>query len=220
MRDTGNLRKWPGLKGPAYDLAILLISFRIAPLCGPGHTGETPAATATCLRHRTITTRVDVDARRSCAEPRDPTRRERRPGNSRRYPKCARSRSRPIRRPGNPIQLSSQLPPAPRDAATSKTVGQAIDNAVDRNRRYAAWTHRTRCAINEFMYRRIILLPFLLSACGTDPAALGITGPARLASPPDPGETQTGIPGAPLSGTQLAPSLGPNTGAGKFWGYN
>ena len=40
------------------------------------------------------------------------------------------------------------------------------------------------------------------------------------APPADPGETQTGIPGAPNTGTQYAPNLPPNTGAGKFWGYN
>jgi hypothetical protein len=38
--------------------------------------------------------------------------------------------------------------------------------------------------------------------------------------PPDPGETQTGIPGAPQTGTQYAPSMPANTGSGKFWGYN
>jgi hypothetical protein len=60
----------------------------------------------------------------------------------------------------------------------------------------------------------------LLSACGSNPAALGITGAPIPTPPPDPGETQTGIPGAPLTGTQIAPSQPPNTGAGSFWGYN
>jgi hypothetical protein len=69
---------------------------------------------------------------------------------------------------------------------------------------------------------RSILLSLLLclAACGTDPASLGITGAAMPEPPLDPGETQTGIPGAPLTGTQLSPSLPANTGAGKFWGYN
>ena len=66
----------------------------------------------------------------------------------------------------------------------------------------------------------LLMLPLLLAACGTDPAKLGITGAPMAEPPPDPGETQTGIPGAPNTGTQLSPSLGPNTGAGKFWGYN
>ena len=66
----------------------------------------------------------------------------------------------------------------------------------------------------------LLLLPLFLAACGTNPAALGITGAPMAEPPPDPGETQTGIPGAPNTGTQLSPSLGPNTGAGKFWGYN
>ncbi len=63
------------------------------------------------------------------------------------------------------------------------------------------------------------LLVFLAS-CGADPAALGITGATAPPMPVDPGEAQTGIHGAPDTGTQLAPSLGPNTGAGKYWGYN
>jgi len=69
---------------------------------------------------------------------------------------------------------------------------------------------------------RFILLTLLLilAGCSANPAALGITG-APIAEPPsDPGETQTGIPGAPQTGTQYAPNLPPNTGAGKFWGYN
>jgi hypothetical protein len=69
---------------------------------------------------------------------------------------------------------------------------------------------------------RLILLTLLLllAACGTNPAALGITGAAIQTPPADPGETQTGIPGAPLTGTQYAPNLPANTGAGKYWGYN
>ncbi len=60
----------------------------------------------------------------------------------------------------------------------------------------------------------------VLTACGTNPAALGITGAALPLPPPDPGELQTGIPTAPMTGTQYAPSVPANTGAGKFWGYN
>ena len=63
-------------------------------------------------------------------------------------------------------------------------------------------------------------LLFFLSACGADPAAIGITGPPLATPPADPGETQTGIPNAPQTGTQLAPSMPANTGSGKFWGYN
>jgi hypothetical protein len=63
-------------------------------------------------------------------------------------------------------------------------------------------------------------LLLLLAACSANPAALGITGAGMPTPPPDPGEMQTGIPGAPQVGTQYAPSIHPNTGAGKFWGYN
>ena len=66
----------------------------------------------------------------------------------------------------------------------------------------------------------LLMLPLFLAACGTNPAALGITGAPMPEPPPDPGETQTGIPGAPLVGTQISPSMPANTGAGKFWGYN
>jgi hypothetical protein len=66
----------------------------------------------------------------------------------------------------------------------------------------------------------VFLLLLLLTGCGTNPAALGITGAPITPPPPDPGETQTGIQGAPQTGTQYAPSLPPNTGSGKFWGYN
>ena len=64
------------------------------------------------------------------------------------------------------------------------------------------------------------LIKLLLSACGADPRSLGITGAVVPAPPADPGESQTGIPNAPLTGTEYAPNLAPNTGAGKFWGYN
>ncbi len=69
---------------------------------------------------------------------------------------------------------------------------------------------------------RFIILSLLLflGGCGANPAALGITGAPIPAPPPDPGEVQTGIPGAPITGTQYAPNLPPSTGAGKYWGYN
>lgn len=66
----------------------------------------------------------------------------------------------------------------------------------------------------------VLTLLLVLAGCGGNPAALGITGAPIPAPPPDPGETQTGIPGAPQTGTQYAPNLPPNTGAGRFWGYN
>jgi hypothetical protein len=72
-----------------------------------------------------------------------------------------------------------------------------------------------------FSMRTIVLfLLVLLASCDANPAALGLTGSTPLVAPPDPGEVQTGIRGAPAVGTQYAPSAGPNTGSGKFWGYN
>ena len=63
-------------------------------------------------------------------------------------------------------------------------------------------------------------LLFVLAGCGADPASMGITGAGMAPPPRDPGAETTGITGAPSVGTQYAPSVGPNTGAGKFWGYN
>jgi hypothetical protein len=82
------------------------------------------------------------------------------------------------------------------------------------------WTGRTARAMIAAMRFIMLSLLLILAACGTDPAALGITGAAMPVPPADPGETQTGIPGAPVTGTQYAPSMPANTGAGKFWGYN
>ena len=70
------------------------------------------------------------------------------------------------------------------------------------------------------MHYIMLTLLLLLAGCGANPASLGITGAAMPEPPPDPGEVQTGIPGAPQTGTQYAPSLPANTGAGKYWGYN
>ena len=79
---------------------------------------------------------------------------------------------------------------------------------------------RTAHAMIAAMRFVMFMLPLFLAACGANPASLGITGAPIPALPPDPGDTQTGIPGAPSHGTQYAPNLPPNTGAGKFWGYN
>ena len=66
----------------------------------------------------------------------------------------------------------------------------------------------------------ILSLLLFLAGCDADPAKLGITGGTMVAPPPDPGEVQTGIRGAPRWGTQISPSAPANTGAGRFWGYN
>ena len=66
----------------------------------------------------------------------------------------------------------------------------------------------------------VLTLLLFLSACGGDPAALGMTGRPMQPPPLDPGEAQNGMPGSPQVGTQYAPSMPANTGAGRFWGYN
>lgn len=64
-----------------------------------------------------------------------------------------------------------------------------------------------------------LLLVLALAGCGGDPASLGITGAGVTQFPPDPGQT-SGVVASPTSGDRYDPSAGPNTGAGKFWGYN
>jgi hypothetical protein len=88
---------------------------------------------------------------------------------------------------------------------------------MSRNR---TWTDRTAGRIIPVMRYILLSLLLFLAACGTDPRALGITGAPMATPPADPGEVQSGIPGAPQTGTQLSPSMPANTGAGKFWGYN
>jgi hypothetical protein len=65
-----------------------------------------------------------------------------------------------------------------------------------------------------------LLVLISLASCDATPAELGLTGAGIPTPPTDPGEVQNGMAGAPSVGTQISPSLGPNTGAGKFWGYN
>jgi hypothetical protein len=86
--------------------------------------------------------------------------------------------------------------------------------------RNRAWTDRTARSIITAMRFILLSLLLFLAACGSDPAALGVTGAPLAVPPADPGELQTGIPGAPNTGTQLSPSQPANTGSGKFWGYN
>ncbi len=62
---------------------------------------------------------------------------------------------------------------------------------------------------------RFLIFPLLLclTACGSDPGALGITGPGRVDQPKP---TQEAVPGGDIT----TPQSVPNTGNGKFWGYN
>ena len=78
------------------------------------------------------------------------------------------------------------------------------------------WTDRTARAIIATMRFILLSLPLFLGACGAGPAALGITGPGpALPQAPVPGPFE-----APPSANQFAPSTGPNSGSGRFWGYN
>src|SRR4029077_16421336 len=113
-------------------------------------------------------------------------------------------------------------PPDPDRQPTVSQRPRATDFVWRRSpRRLQADMDRRRRVRHHRAMRFILLsLALSLSACGADPRALGITGAAVPAPPADPGESQTGIPNAPLTGTEYAPNLAPNTGAGKFWGYN
>ncbi len=58
-----------------------------------------------------------------------------------------------------------------------------------------------------------LALMLCLTACGADPKALGITGPGKIEQPK---AAQEFVPGGDIA----VPQSGPNTGNGKFWGYN
>ena len=63
-----------------------------------------------------------------------------------------------------------------------------------------------------------------LAGCGTDPKALGITGPGQFTVPqPNPTLESGGnpIPGVATMGTFYGPTIGaPQSGTSGFWGYN
>ena len=63
---------------------------------------------------------------------------------------------------------------------------------------------------------RFMIVPLLLclAACGSDPKAFGITGPGDHTEQPR--TAQDAVPGGDIT----APQSVPNTGNGKFWGYN
>ena len=59
----------------------------------------------------------------------------------------------------------------------------------------------------------IVALLLCLAGCGSDPKLLGITGPGRIDQPKP---MQEVVPGGDIA----IPQSSPNTGNGKFWGYN
>ncbi len=63
-----------------------------------------------------------------------------------------------------------------------------------------------------------------LAGCGTDPKALGITGPGQLSVPqanPTFDSTGNPTPGVSTMGTFYGPTAGgPQSGTSGYWGYN
>jgi hypothetical protein len=68
------------------------------------------------------------------------------------------------------------------------------------------------------------LLLLSLAGCADGPAALGITGPqgstVGVQAQPPSTEDPLDNPNALQSGVRYAPSPGPTTGSGHYWGYD
>ena len=62
---------------------------------------------------------------------------------------------------------------------------------------------------------RFLVIPLLLcvAGCSGDPSTVGITGPGQIEAPKPRDEV---VPG----GDPIMPQARPDTGSGKFWGYN
>jgi hypothetical protein len=66
-----------------------------------------------------------------------------------------------------------------------------------------------------------VLLLLCLAGCTDSPQSYGITGPGSSAAPPAmPDDATISAPGMPDPGTMYGPSVAPNTGASRYWGYN
>ncbi len=59
----------------------------------------------------------------------------------------------------------------------------------------------------------ILAVLLCLAGCASDPTALGITGPGKIDQPKP---AQESVPGGDIT----TPQYMPNTGSGRFWGYN
>jgi len=70
------------------------------------------------------------------------------------------------------------------------------------------------------MHRILVLsLALWLNACGSDPAAFGITGPSEPAPPPVVDPTQS-VFGTPDTGFSNTPDPRPSAVGSRYWGYN
>lgn len=94
--------------------------------------------------------------------------------------------------------------------------------AAVQNGRFLCCVDGLRCTIwrtISLMWSVLAVLVLLLSACASDPTALGITGPAQAGPPPR--------SFGPAPGTLAPPTISPEQGANvpgagdrRFWGYN
>lgn len=58
-----------------------------------------------------------------------------------------------------------------------------------------------------------------LTACGSSPQSLGITGALPVAPPEPGGDNVIRDPGAPQGNADYNPSVLPTTGGGRYYGY-
>jgi hypothetical protein len=83
------------------------------------------------------------------------------------------------------------------------------------------WTDARPAASIRGMRFVVILAVLCLAACSGNPRDYGITGPGQGPAPPvHPDDSSVGQPGIPDSGTVYGPSVVPNTGSNRYWGYN
>ena len=64
-----------------------------------------------------------------------------------------------------------------------------------------------------------VLLLGGLTACGSSPQSLGLTGAVPVAPPEAQGDNVISDPGAPQGNATFNPSVLPTTGGGRYYGY-